>query len=217
MTDIKNWRGWDPARHQNQNEQGTRERKATELDKWIEDATRRACGIKDDAVVAGGDTRNPNILIVGKAPAEDEVKQGRPFVGPSGGPRGLERMLKPTGTNIRFGGGAIATNAGFWLARPGQDPTTSECAWSAPIIAELIEKMKPRVILALGAKAAESLTSIAGSVASLRGRWHKCTLSETNAMVRVTYHPAYLLREPRAWHRAEADMDVVGKYMKGLE
>ena len=220
MTDIKEWKGWDRARRgavegaRGRGSEGARTREETDLDRWLAEATRTACAIREDAVVASGDTKRPRMVIVGKAPAEEEVRQGRTFVGASGGEKGLGRLLRATGMSLRFGGGAIATNAGFWLARPGQDPSSTECAYSAPIVAELIEKVGPKVILALGAKAAETLTSITGPVARLRGRWHKCTLTENEGEVRVTYHPAYLMREPQAWPRAEADMEAVARYLE---
>ena len=218
--DIKNWGGVNPLaakpRTQTSDEPEEDHAPATELDKWLTDATARANAIKSDAVVAGGDTRHPRIVIVGKAPAQDEVRQGRPFAGASGGRNGLQRMLKPLNMSLRDSGGAIATNAGFWFAKAGQDPSTKECAYSAPIIAELIERVKPKIILALGARAAETLIGITSAVAMLRGRWHICSLIETGAPVRVTYHPAYLLREPNTWHRAESDIEAVRKKLTEL-
>jgi DNA polymerase len=75
-----------------------------------------------------------------------------------------------------------------------------------------IDVVKPKVIVALGATAAKNLLAINDSMANLRGRWYDFRDSK----LLVTYHPAYLLRDPRQKKEAWKDLQMVMKYL-GLE
>jgi DNA polymerase len=72
-----------------------------------------------------------------------------------------------------------------------------------------IEIIQPKVIVALGATAAKNLLAINDSMASLRGRWYDFR----GAKLAVTYHPAYLLRDPRQKAEAWKDLQMVMKYL----
>lgn len=215
--DIKSWNIEEAAKTAaTDGASGTkRSRAPTPLEEWLTDATVRASRIEADAVIAGGDLVNPHALFVGKAPAEEEMRHRRPFAGKSGGKGGLARMLGALAMRLGANGGAIATNAAFWSTPAGRDPSAAQCARAAPFIAEMIERVRPRVIVALGAIAADTLIGQTNTVQALRGRWHRCSLVEEACEVRVSYHPAYLLREPRQWSRADADIEAVRRRLAG--
>ena len=72
-----------------------------------------------------------------------------------------------------------------------------------------IEVIQPKVIVALGAVAAKNLLAINDSMANLRGRWYDFK----GARLAVTYHPAYLLRDPRQKKETWKDLQMVMKYL----
>jgi DNA polymerase len=127
-------------------------------------------------------------LIIGEAPGADEDKQGEPFVGQAG--KLLEAMLAATGLqrdrNVYI--------ANVLKSRPpsNRDPKPEEVAACIPYLERQIDLIQPKMILALGRFAAQSLLLTDASISRLRGRVHEYR----GVPLIVTYHPAYLLRNP---------------------
>jgi uracil-DNA glycosylase len=95
--------------------------------------------------------------------------------------------------------------------RPPQNrtPEKDECDTCSPFLMRQIEVIRPKVIVALGAVAAKNLLAVNESMANLRGRWYDFK----GARLVVTYHPAYLLRDPRQKKEAWKDLQMVMKYL----
>ena len=155
-----------------------------------------ACGLcqgRKNAVLGTGD-RNGNWLFVGEGPGRQEDIQGEPFVGPAG--KLLDNMLKALGLQRQEN----TYIANVVKCRPvgadGRDrpPTASEMQACLPFLQRQIELIQPSVIVALGKTAAIGLLGLPEDtrVGSLRGRIHHYQ----GLPVVVTYHPAYLLRQP---------------------
>ncbi|MDD4882232.1 MAG: uracil-DNA glycosylase [Gallionellaceae bacterium] len=127
-------------------------------------------------------------LIVGEAPGAEEDRQGEPFVGQAG--KLLDAMLAAIGQKR----GDNVYIANILKSRPpgNRDPKPDEVAACIPYLERQIDLIRPRIILAMGRFAAQSLLLTEASISSLRGRVHEY---RGVAMV-VTYHPAYLLRNP---------------------
>ena len=145
--------------------------------------------------VLGVGDRNADWLIIGEAPGADEDRVGEPFVGQAG--KLLDAMLAAIG--LRRGDNVYITNV--LKSRPpgNRNPEPDEVAACRPYLLAQIELIQPKLILALGRFAAQSLLDTDEAIARLRGRVHRFQ----GIPLVVTYHPAYLLRnlpdKARAW------------------
>ena len=155
-------------------------------------------------IVFGVGNVNAEIMFVGEGPGADEDEQGEPFVGRAG--QLLNNMIAAMG--IKRSDVYIANVV---KCRPPQNrtPEKDECDICSPFLARQIEVIRPKVIVALGAVAAKNLLTVNESMANLRGRWYDFKSSR----LLVTYHPAYLLRDPRQKKEAWKDLQIVMKYL----
>ena len=142
-------------------------------------------------------------MIVGEAPGAEEDERGEPFVGQAG--RLLDNMLASIGLSRGKTGGK-ADEANVYIANvlkcrpPGnRNPDPAEVAKCSPFLMRQIELVQPKLILAMGRFAAQSLLHSDASIASMRGK----TFRTQGVTTVVTYHPAYLLRnlpdKAKAW------------------
>ena len=157
-------------------------------------------------------------LVVGEAPGEQEDLQGQPFVGPSG--ELLDHMLFALGlTRSDSDTGEPAARRVFIAntvkCRPprNRNPGPEELAACEPFLLRQIELLKPRIILALGAFAIKALLRSDKPVGKLRGRLH----SYQGVPVVVSYHPAYLLRQPLEKARAWEDLCLAADTAEAAE
>jgi uracil-DNA glycosylase len=152
-------------------------------------------------------------LIVGEAPGENEDAQGEPFVGQAG--KLLDNMLAAMRIGKNPGGKptGLSRQSGVYIAnvlkcRPpsNRNPSPEEVAMCEPYLARQIELLRPKIILAMGKFAIQSLTGSNEPVGKLRGRVHALKHASYQAPVIVTYHPAYLLRNLPNKAKAWADL-----------
>ena len=143
-------------------------------------------------------------MIVGEAPGEQEDRQGEPFVGPAG--QLLDHMLQALGLTRAEQGEGLEPARQVYIAntlkcRPprNRNPEPAEMACCEPFLMRQIELLRPRIILAMGRFAVQALLRSSEPIGRLRGRVH----AYQGVPLIVTYHPAYLLRNPadkaRAW------------------
>lgn len=169
------------------------------LDKAIQSC--KQCGLarhRKKAVTGSGD-QQAEWLLVGEAPGAEEDKAGLPFMGQSG--RLLDAML--AALDLKRDKGVYLTNAVKCHPDENRTPTTAEVDACHSFLNQQIAQIQPRVILALGRSAAYAVLGQEASIQSLRGAVHYRTQGEIKIPVVVTYHPAYLLRDPgekwKAW------------------
>jgi DNA polymerase len=158
--------------------------------------------------VLGVGDRNAEWLIIGEAPGADEDAQGEPFVGQAG--KLLDAMLASIG--LARGDNVYLTNVLKSHPPGNRNPEPDEVAACRPYLLAQIELIQPKLILALGRIAAQSLLDTDASVEHLRGRVH----AFRNLPLVVTYHPAYLLRKPTDKARAWEDLCFARRTMQGL-
>jgi len=168
----------------------------------------RACGLcqgRKNTVFGVGD-RSAQWMVIGEAPGENEDLQGEPFVGQAG--KLLDNMLKAIGLN-RAVEGEQDGQAGVYIANtlkcrpPGnRNPEPVELQTCAPYLARQMALVQPKIILAMGRFAVQSLLQTTEPIGKLRGRVHQVQ----GVPVVVTYHPAYLLRNPADKAKAWADL-----------
>ena len=142
-------------------------------------------------------------MIVGEAPGEAEDLSGEPFVGRSG--QLLDNMLRAIGLGRHVGDTPDAATQVFIAntlkCRPpgNRNPQPEELARCEGFLIRQIELVRPQIILAMGSFAVQSLLRTSAPIGQLRGRVH----SYQGVPLIVTYHPAYLLRQPtekaKAW------------------
>ena len=164
-------------------------------------------GTRTQGVLGVGD-RNAEWLVVGEAPGADEDAQGEPFVGEAG--KLLDAMLAAIG--LSRSKNVYITNV--LKSRPpgNRDPEADEVAACMPYLQAQIELIQPKIILALGRFAAQSLLGTDETVGHLRGRAH----AFQGVPLVVTYHPAYLLRKPTDKARAWEDLCLARRTMLSL-
>ena len=155
-------------------------------------------------IVFGVGNVNADIMFVGEGPGADEDEQGEPFVGRAG--QLLNNMISAMGIQRRD-----VYIANIVKCRPpgNRIPEKDECDTCSPFLMRQIAVIQPKVIVALGAVAAKNLLAVNDSMANLRGRWYDFK----GARLLVTYHPAFLLRDPRQKKEAWKDLQRVMKYL----
>jgi uracil-DNA glycosylase family 4 len=170
----------------------------------IGDCTRCRLHERRTNIVFGVGNVNPDIMFVGEGPGADEDEQGEPFVGRAG--QLLNNMI--TAMGIKREDVYIANVV---KCRPpgNRTPENDECDTCSPFLLRQIEVIQPKVIVALGATAAKTLLAVNDSMGNLRGRWYDFKGSR----LAVTYHPSYLLRDPRQKKEAWKDLQMVMKYL----
>lgn len=153
---------------------------------------------RNKIVFADGDP-NAQLMFVGEGPGADEDAQGLPFVGRAG--QLLNNMIAAMGLKREQ-----VYIANVVKCRPPQNrtPEPEEANTCSPFLFRQIEVVQPEVIVALGATAATYLLGQRQPLAGLRGRVH----SFRGTKLIVTYHPAFLLRDPRQKKEAWADLQI---------
>jgi uracil-DNA glycosylase family 4 len=167
-------------------------------------------------IVFGVGNPRAQLMFVGEGPGADEDAQGEPFVGRAG--QLLNNMIKAMG--LRREDVYIAN---IVKCRPpgNRTPERDECETCSPFLMRQIAVVKPKAIVALGAVAAKNLLAINAPMSELRGRWYDFKPAGSDpswpgARLAVTYHPAFLLRDPRQKGEAWRDLQMVMKYL-GIE
>jgi uracil-DNA glycosylase family 4 len=165
-------------------------------------------------IVFGVGNPKAELMFIGEGPGADEDEKGEPFVGRAG--QLLNNMIKAMGIER-----SDVYIANIVKCRPpgNRTPERDECDTCSPFLMRQIAVVKPKVIVALGATAAKTLLAMSSSMMQLRGRfydfkptgvrsndphWNGCKLA-------VTYHPAFLLRDPRQKGEAWKDLQMVMK------
>ncbi len=156
---------------------------------------------RNKLVFADGDP-NARLMFVGEGPGADEDAQGLPFVGRAG--QLLSNMIAAMGLKREQ-----VYIANVVKCRPpgNRTPEPEEANTCTPFLFRQIDVVRPQVLVALGATAATYLLGHRQPLAGLRGRVH----AFRGMQLIVTYHPAFLLRDPRQKKEAWADLQIAMK------
>lgn len=151
-------------------------------------------------IVFGDGDPGSRLMFVGEGPGADEDTSGLPFVGKAG--QLLNNMIGAMGLKREQ-----VYIANIVKCRPPANrvPEPVEANTCTQFLLKQIDVVQPEVIVALGATAAMYLLGVKQSLLSLRGKWHSCR----GAKLAVTYHPAFLLRDPRQKGEAWKDLQMV--------
>ncbi len=163
------------------------------------DCTRCALAKGRNNIVFGDGDPNARLMFVGEGPGADEDAQGLPFVGRAG--QLLNNMIAAMGLRREQ-----VYIANIVKCRPPQNrvPEPQEANTCSPFLFRQIDVIGPEVLVALGSTAATYLLGGKSPLSALRGRIHQAR----GRKLIVTYHPAYLLRDPRQKKEAWADLQI---------
>jgi len=156
-------------------------------------------------IVFGSGNPSAELVFVGEAPGADEDAQGLPFVGRGG------QLL----TDMIQKGMGLAREQVYICnvikCRPPENrtPEADECAACSPFLWRQLAAVQPKIVCALGATAAQALRPFKGPLGSVRGRVHKLAHEGLETHLVVTYHPAYLLRDPSQKREAWKDLQLI--------
>lgn len=166
-------------------------------------------------IVFGVGNPQAELMFVGEGPGADEDEQGEPFVGRAG--QLLNNMINAMGLKREQ-----VYIANVVKCRPpgNRTPERDECDTCSPFLMRQIAVVRPKYIVALGAVAAKNLLGVNDSMGNLRGRFYEFMPhlpkdaperdpSWDGAQLAVTYHPAYLLRDPRQKKETWKDLQMV--------
>jgi uracil-DNA glycosylase family 4 len=166
-------------------------------------------------IVFGVGNPDAELMFVGEGPGADEDEQGIPFIGRAG------QLL----TNMITNGMGIKREdvyiANVVKCRPpgNRTPERDECDTCSPFLFRQIEVIQPKMIVALGAVAAKTLLGVNDAMGRLRGQIYDFSTPRRagsqpyDGKLVVTYHPAFLLRDPRQKAEAWKDLQIVMRYL----
>ena len=171
----------------------------------IENCKKCNLGSTRNKFVFGSGDPSADILLVGEAPGQEEDLQGEPFVGRAG--KLLDKILKAIGytrdTNI------FITNIVKCRPPDNRDPLPSEVEDCSPYLNKQIELIKPKIIVALGKVAGKTFLKKDILLKEMRNKTHYFK----SIPLRVTYHPAALLRNPSLKKEAWKDFQYIRDFI----
>ena len=157
-------------------------------------------------IVFGSGNPNAELVFVGEGPGADEDEQGLPFVGRAGQllTEMIEKGMKISRSEVYI--------CNIVKCRPPQNrkPERDEVSACRPFVERQIHAIQPKVICALGATAAETLLGTRQSMGSLRGQWYEFQ----GFPLIVSYHPAFLLRDPTKKRESWEDLKMILEHLK---
>ncbi len=167
-----------------------------------------ACGLAEGrhSVVFGVGHPDAELMFVGEAPGAEEDRQGIPFVGRAG-----ELLTRIIGAMGRTRDEVYVANIVKCRPPGNRDPEPEEVAACRGFLEGQIEAVRPRVIVALGRVAAQTLLATGRPLGRLRNEWHRVG----EVPVRATYHPAALLRNAGFKRPLWEDMQEVMSFLDG--
>jgi uracil-DNA glycosylase len=173
------------------------------------ECTRCRLHLQRNKIVFGAGNPRAELVFVGEGPGHDEDMQGLPFVGRAG--KLLTQMIEAMGLTRDL---VYICNVVKCRPPENRKPEDDEIATCSPYLYRQLDVIAPKAIVCLGATAAQALLKTKDSISRFRGTW----LDYRNTKLMVTYHPAYLLRNPAAkgevWKDLQKVMALLGLQAK---
>ena len=185
----------------------TEDRTLEEIRADVGDCTRCKLHRSRSTIVFGEGDPHARIMFVGEGPGAEEDAQGRPFVGRAG--QLLNRMIEAMGFRREE---VYITNVIMCRPPNNRTPEPDEIATCEPFLFRKIRVIRPDVVVALGAIAAQSLLGTKAPIGQIRGRF----FDAHGTKIMPTFHPAFLLRAPERKREAWEDLRKVRDYIRSL-
>ena len=164
------------------------------------------CELKKSAtniVFADGNPK-AKIMLIGEGPGSNEDQEGLPFVGRAGAL--LDKMLASIDLNRK---NVYITNVVNYRPPENRRPTEEEIAKYLPYLKKHIEIINPKILVLLGSTALNALIGNEVVISKARGQWIEKQFGECKTSVIVTFHPAFLMRQPNQKKMAWIDLKMI--------
>ena len=164
------------------------------------------CNLKKQAknIVFSDGNPKSKIMLIGEAPGANEDQEGLPFVGRAG--RLLDKMLAAINLDRKK---VYISNIINFRPPDNRRPTEEEIKQYLPFISKHIEIIKPKILVLLGSTAMNALIGKDIVISKMRGKWLKKKFGECKTSVIITFHPAFLMRQPAQKKMAWIDLKMI--------
>ncbi len=164
------------------------------------------CELKKQAknIVFGDGNPNSKIMLVGEAPGANEDEEGLPFVGRAGAL--LDKMLDAINLDRKK---VYISNIVNYRPPGNRRPTEEEINRYLPFIAKHIEIINPKILVLLGSTAMNALIGKEVVISKMRGKWIEKKFGNCKTSVIITFHPAFLMRQPAQKKMAWIDLKMI--------
>ena len=172
------------------------------------------CELKSQAkkLVFGDGNPNSELMIVGEGPGEKEDQMGKPFVGDAG--TLLNKMLKAIDIEREK---IYITNVVNFRPPNNRKPEPAEITRYSEFLKTHIAIINPKILVLMGSTAMESLFGSKIKISKERGIWKELIVNNKKFLVIITFHPAYLLRQPDQKKYSWADLKEIRKKIDSLQ
>ncbi len=164
------------------------------------------CDLKDKAknIVFSDGNPKSKIMLIGEAPGANEDQEGLPFVGRAG--QLLDRMLSAIDLNRKK---VYISNIINYRPPDNRRPKEDEIIRYLPLISKHIEIINPKILVLLGSTAMNALIGNEVVISKMRGKWIEKKFGNCKTSVIITFHPAFLMRQPAQKKMAWIDLKMI--------
>jgi uracil-DNA glycosylase family 4 len=172
------------------------------------------CDLKKHAknIVFSDGNPKSKIMLIGEAPGANEDHEGLPFVGRAG--QLLDKMLSAIDLDRRK---VYISNIINYRPPENRRPTEDEIKRYLPFISKHIEIIKPKILVLLGSTAMNALISSEKVISKMRGKWIEKQFGTCKTSVIITFHPAFLMRQPAQKKMAWIDLKMIREKKTNLK
>jgi uracil-DNA glycosylase family 4 len=189
--------------------------KGKELQRLKQNITNiKNCELKKNSknIVFSDGNPNSKIMIVGEGPGANEDLEGVPFIGKTG--ELLDKML----LSINLGRDNVyITNVVNYRPPENRNPTTEEIARYLPYLTKHIEIIDPKILILLGSSALNAVVGDEQKISEIRGKWINKKIGKCSTSVIVSFHPAFLMRQPDQKAMSWIDLKMIRKKILDLK
>ena len=180
--------------------------KASNLERLKKSIQNIKCSLKSNATNIVFSDGNPKskIMLIGEAPGANEDEQGLPFVGRAG--TLLDKMLASINLDRKK---VYISNIINYRPPDNRRPTDEEIKRYLPFITKHIEIINPKILVLLGSTAMNALIGNKDVISKMRGKWIERKFGNCNTSVIITFHPAFLMRQPAQKKMAWIDLKMI--------
>jgi len=172
------------------------------------------CELKKNSknIVFSDGNPNSKIMIIGEGPGANEDLEGVPFIGKTG--ELLDKMLLSINLNRD---NVYITNVVNYRPPENRNPTTEEIARYLPYLTKHIEIIDPKILILLGSSALNAVVGDEQKISEIRGKWINKKIGKCSTSVIVSFHPAFLMRQPDQKAMSWIDLKMIRKKILDLK
>ena len=172
------------------------------------------CDLKKHAqnIVFSDGNPKSKIMLIGEAPGASEDQEGLPFVGRAG--QLLDKMLSAINLDRKK---VYISNIINYRPPENRRPTDAEIKRYLPFISKHIEIINPKILVLLGSTAMNALIGDAIVISKMRGKWLEKQFGSCKTSVIITFHPAFLMRQPAQKKMAWIDLKMIREKKNNLK